>query len=158
MSKENIESKKFHVGAFSVTDSNGALVVSSKVEMSKTFTDGVFWVNVEPFDKETRGISVAFSAVELRAFANQLKELQYQSLTNIKKHSGGKKMLKSLSVSILDEYSSFEFKQDRVIIYFRYHKLLLSGLADQIEHLINTTMDAVYKTQQFVLKNKKTNA
>lgn len=155
MSREGVESKKFHVGTFSVTDGNGALVISSKVEMSKTFTDGVFWINIEPFDKETKGISVAFNAVELRAFSAQLKELQYQSLTNIKKHSGGKKMTKSLSVSIIEEYSSFEFKQDRVIVYFRYHKLLLSGLADQIEHLVNTTMDAVYKTQQFVLKNKK---
>ena len=154
MSKTDSESKKFHVGTFSITDSNGALLISSKVEMNKTFTDGVFWVNVQPFDKETEGISIAFNAVELRAFANQLKELQYQSIPSIKKHSGGKKMVKSLFVSIIEEYSSFEFKQDRVIVYFRLQKMSLSGLADQIEHLVNTTMDAVYKTQQFALKTK----
>ena len=150
MSRSKSESTKFHVGKFSVTDQNGALVIYSKVEKAKEYIDGVFWVEIHPFDREVKSISILFDAVSLRSFANQLKELQYGSVDSVKKFSGGRNMIKSLSVTVIEEYSSFEFKQDKVLLFFRLPVVNLTGLALQIEHLINATMDATYKTQQFI--------
>jgi len=154
MSVNENNSTKFHVGKFSVTDQNGALVISAKVEMTNEYVEGVFWMDIHPFDKESNHISVLFDVVSLRAFANQLKELQYKSVESVKKFSGGKKMVKSLTVSVIEEYSSFEFKQDKTMLYFRLPVTNLTGLAMQIEHLVDATMDATYKTQQFVEKKK----
>lgn len=88
-------SKKFHVGSFSITDSKGALVVSLKVEVNREFTDGVFWIGVYPFDKNAQSISIAFNGVEIRSFANQIKDLYYGALQNFTKHSGGKSATKN---------------------------------------------------------------
>lgn len=154
MSIKKNDSVKFHVGKFSVTDQNGAMVVYSKVEKTKEYIDGVFWVEFHPFDKEVKSISILFDAIGLRTFANQLKELQYRSIDNVKKFSGGKKMIKSLIVTIIEDYSSFEFKMDKVLLFFRLPAISLTALAIQIEHLINTTMEATYKTQQFSARKK----
>ena len=154
MSDKESNSTKFHVGKFSITDQNGALVIYSKVEKTKEYIDGVFWMEIHPFDKEVKSISILFDAVSLRAFANQLKELQYRSVESVKKFSGGRKMVKSLSVTIIEDYSSFEFKQDKTMLFLRLPVENLTGLALQTEHLINTTMDATYKTQQFVGRKK----
>ena len=155
MNQKLNNSVKFHVGKFSITDANGALTISAKVEKTKEYVDGVFWVEIHPFDKEVKSISMLFDAVSLRAFTNQLKELQYRSVESVKKFSGGNKMVKSLSVKIIEDYSSFEFKQDNVLLFFRLPVTSLTGLAIQIEHLIDTTMDATYKTQQFIEKKKR---
>ncbi|WP_152184395.1 hypothetical protein [Sulfurimonas indica] len=156
----NNSTKKFHVGRFSATDSNGALVVNAKVEKGADFVDAVFWMECHPFSKDEKYISVAFDAVSLRSFASQLKELQYQSIQSVKKYSGGQKMTKSIEVSIIEKYSSFQFKENDLILLFRIPTTSLIGLADQIIHLANTTMDATYKTQQFIekQKNKKASA
>lgn len=147
-------SKKFHVGKFSITDQNGALLITGKVEKGKEFVDSIFWIEIYPFDKEIKPISISFDIVSLRAFASQLKELQYGSVTQVKKISGGRKMIKSITVSVIEKYSSFEFKMDKIILCFRFPVENLVGLAAQIEHLADTTMEATYKTQQFVEKKK----
>jgi len=151
----NDVTKKFHVGKFSMTDSNGALVVNAKVEKSADFVDAAFWMECRPFAKDEKYISVAFDAVALRSFANQLKELQYQVIQGVEKYSGGHKMKKSIKVSIIEKYSSFEFNEQNTMLYFRMDTTSLSGFADQLKHLIDTTMDATYKTQQFIEKKKR---
>ena len=151
----NNDSIKFHVGKFSVTDKSGALIVTAKVETSKEYTDGIFWLECRPFSKEEKYISVAFDAVSLRAFAYGLKELQYQSINEVEKHSGGNKMIKSLTVKTIERYSSFQFKEQDTMLYFRLPTNHLYGLATQIEHLVDITMDSSYKTQQYKERKKK---
>lgn len=153
--QNNQNSIKFHVGSFSVTDSKGALVISSKVEVNREFTDGIFWIGVYPFDKNMMPVSVAFNGVEIRSFASQIKDLYYGALQNVVKHSGGKSATKTLSVSIIDDYSSIDFKEKNSSIHFRILKTSLVGLAAQIEHLADTTMEASYKTQQHLMRKKR---
>lgn len=61
---------------------------------------------------------------------------------------------KTLSVKIIDDYSSIDFKEKGSSVTFRILKTSLVGLATQIEHLADTTMEASYKTQQHLMRKR----
>ncbi len=149
------KSKKYHVGKFSVTDKNSAFAVTGKVESNKEFTDGLFFLEIFPFSKNDKSISVAFNCVELRGFVEQLQELYYGTIPHFSKFSGGNSNIKSISVKIIDRDCSFDFKHNSISLFFRAPKHHLIAMAKQMEHLINQTMDAVYKTQQFRDRKQK---
>jgi hypothetical protein len=150
------DSKKYHVGKFSITDKNSALTVTGKVERSQTFVSELFFVEIFPFDKNKQYISIAFNAIELRSFANQLEELQLGVIPFVQKHSGGNSSLKSLAISPAMQTDSYgvEFKDAEKKLFFLLPINTLIGLSKQIIHLIDTTMNATYKTQQH-FQNKK---
>jgi hypothetical protein len=150
---------KYHVGKFSLTDKNSAFVVSAKVEQGEKFIDGLFFIELFSFDEKVQSISIAFNAVELRVFANQLEELRHGVISMIKKHSGGSKSDKRLTLcpSTQSESILVEFTQSNNRLLFQIQPHMLYGLSKQLEHLIDTTMDAVYKTQQFMIRKKVKN-
>jgi hypothetical protein len=154
------ESKKYHVGKFSLTDQNSALVITGKVEKSQGFISELFFVEIFPFDKtkQLSSISIAFGIVELRSFANQLEELQHGIIPSIMKHSGGKSIKKDLTISPSAQTNNIliTFTQGDSKILFSLPHHMLFGFSKQIVHLADATMDAVYKTQQFI--NKKNGA
>ncbi|WP_457750310.1 hypothetical protein [Sulfurimonas sp.] len=148
------DSKKYHVGKFSMTDKNSAFTVTGKVERSRTYVSELFFIEIFPFDKEKQSISIAFNVVELRSFANQLEEFQHGVLPFVEKHSGGNSNSKSLSIhpaTQADGYS-VEFRERDQKLFFFLPINILYGLSRQLIHLADATMDAVYKTQQHVIK------
>lgn len=150
-------SVKYHVGKFTLTDKNSAFSVTAKVERSNAYVEALFFVEVFPFNPGAGSISIAFDAVELRSFANQLEELQHGVIPLIKKHSGGSNGGKALTLSPSSEHHVclVEFVEREKKILFQLPYNILYGLSKQLEHLADTTMDAVYKTQQHVEKKKQ---
>lgn len=148
---------KYHVGKFTLTDKNSALSITAKVERSSDYVDALFFVEVFPFNPGSGSISIAFNAVELRSFANQLEELQHGVIPLIKKHSGGSNGGKALTLSPSSEHhvclAEFVEREKKILFQFSYN--MLYGLSKQLEHLTDVTMDAVYKTQQHVEKKKQ---
>jgi len=152
----NKNSIKYLVGKFTLTDKSSALSVTAKVEKSSNYVDALFFVEVFPFNHSAGSISIAFDAVELRSFANQMEELGHGVLPIIKKHSGGSGGGKLLTLSLSAEHPIclIEFLERNEKILFQLPRHMLYGLSKQLEHIVNTTMDAVYKTQQHVEKKK----
>ena len=148
---------KYHVGKFTLTDKNSALSITAKVERSSDYIDALFFVELFPFNTQQKSVTVAFGAVELRSFANQLEELQHGIIPLIKKHSGGQVGKKTITISPSSKTPEYlvEFVDGSIKHLFQLPLHILYGLSKQLEHLINTTMDAVYKTQQHVNKQNR---
>jgi len=154
MANKNDESIKFPVGKFSITDENYALVFSAKIEIGKGFIEPFILLSAYPFDKEKASISMSFSAIELRTFANNLTVIYYDASQSYTKHTGGHTHNSNVKVSMIERYASLEFSSSAKKCAFRIDRSLLEGLSQQIIHLIETTMDACYKTQQFEHRKK----
>lgn len=152
----NIKSKKFHVGKFELTQQNGVLIFTAKVEIDKHFVKPVFWMETYSFGNDKRSMSIALEAIELRTIAYQLKDMYSKEIDSFKKFSGGQSASKSMSVKIIDTYTDFSFKQNENIVNsFRFPTIWLRSLADQINHLVDTATEASYKTQQYRERKKQ---
>lgn len=142
----------YHSGKFEITDERGAISFTGVVEKDKTIKS-VFWVNITYF---TEGfVSMAFSSVELRAFANHLKLLYFDRSLRYKKTSGGTKTHKVLTIEVLEVYF-------RIVITHgskRYETSILfdemEALSQEIDNLIKYTSTNCYKTQQHFERKKK---
>lgn len=145
------ESVKFPVGRFSLTDAKSALVVNSKVEITATHTEAILWIELYPFVGD-KGISFSFNTVELRTFAEQLKELYYKQIKNVQKHAGGNAKTKTLNVSVIEAYSSFDFNGAHSFNMPTSH---LIGFAQELEFLLNETSRSTYETQRYQEQKKR---
>ena len=141
----------FHSGKFEITDDKGSVSFTGAVEKEKS-VKSVFWVNITYF---TEGfVSMAFSSVELRAFANHLRALYFDRSLRYSKTSGGTKTHKVLTIEIMDVYFKIVITHGSK----RYETSILcdemEALSQEITSLTNYTATNCYKTQQHFERKK----
>jgi len=150
------KNKKFHVGKFTITDKNGILSFVGIVEVTASFTKALFWIYFDQFVGEKKG-SVAFDSIALRSFAIALKEISYGTTSSYKKISGGNGPIKEIIVTPLERYVLIQYKHLQTDIQFMLDISSLLALTDEIEKLIDITVESTYKTQQYILNKKRKN-
>lgn len=144
---------KYHVGRFSISDNKASFSAVGVVEKLENRVVSTFWLYLDSLHKEGT-ISMAFNPVEIRAFAYALKAKFKDKDFEHSTQTGGTATVKNLNIfnSANGVYVGATHKNLNLSVGLSKFELL--GLASELEHLVQTTVDATYKTQQ-VLDRKK---
>lgn len=153
MEKVKNNDRKFQVGTFEITDSRGAMSFTGYVKVGYTVSP-LFLVNYGSFNGN-EFCSISFSSIELRTLASVLKSLEFEHNKRYKKFSGGKQKSKEFNVSVIENYTRFEFIERGNSYKINILTENLVGLANEIIFLVEQTVKNTYLTQSVREKKKR---
>lgn len=144
---------KYHVGRFSISDNKCSFSVVGVVEKIEKRVAPVFWIFFDSLHNEG-SISMAFNSIEIRAFAFALKAKFKDSLFVYSTQTGGNTTLKNLNIFTAKNNHYIGATQKNVTLSVNITSFELLGLAEEIEHLVQLSVEATYKTQQMIERKK----
>jgi len=151
-------STKYLSGYIRLSSDKSYLNIQSFVEKNLQTLNAspLFWIQIHWYKgKEAgRNETVAFNAVEMRAFSNALIRLAHENTYSFSKKTGGNVARKETTVRYIGEY-------DEICIHSKDSdfKILIAhseieALGQEIELLVSECSKNCFKTQQFIERKR----
>ena len=146
----------YHVGKLKLNDNNTSISFTGVVEKKPKFISSLFWLHFDSL-KNKEHISIAVSAIELRAIAYAIRAKYRDRSFVYDSKSGGTEALKTFFIPEDTLPLKIGANENKVTLVIALDQFEYLGLADELLRLVDSTVDAAYKTQQ-ILEMKKLQA